>query len=108
MRARDKFIVVALIALFVVVSGAAIAIDRAETKTIVPAFGGTYVEGVTSAAQYLNPVLAATPVDDDVVRLVFSGLTRFRSARLDFCFGMLKTSGVRCRVSAVHGELPDT
>ncbi len=79
MRARDKFIVVALIALFVVVSGAAIAIDRAETKTIVPAFGGTYVEGVTSAAQYLNPVLAATPVDDDVVRLVFSGLTRFRS-----------------------------
>src|SRR5207247_78896 len=29
--------------------------------------------------QYLNPVLAATPVDDDVVRLVFSGLSRFRS-----------------------------
>ena len=79
MRARDKFIVVALIALFVVVSGAAIAIDRAETKTIVPTYGGTYVEGVTSAAQYLNPVLAATPVDDDVVRLVFSGLSRFRS-----------------------------
>jgi len=78
-RARDKFIVVALIALLVVVSGAAIAIDRAETKTIVPAYGGTYVEGVTSAAQYLNPVLAATPVDDDVVRLVFSGLSRFRS-----------------------------
>jgi len=78
-RARDKFIVVALIALFVVVSGAAIAIDRAETKTIVPTYGGTYVEGVTSAAQYLNPVLAATPVDDDVVRLVFSGLSRFRS-----------------------------
>jgi len=79
MRARDKFIVVALIALMVVVSGAAIAIDRAETKTIVPAYGGTYVEGVTSAAQYLNPVLAATPVDDDVVRLVFSGLSRYRS-----------------------------
>jgi peptide/nickel transport system substrate-binding protein len=78
-RARDKFIVVALIALLVVVSGAAISIDRAETKTIVPAYGGTYVEGVTSAAQYLNPVLAATPVDDDVVRLVFSGLSRFRS-----------------------------
>src|SRR5712692_9033503 len=79
MRARDKFIVVALIALMVVVSGAAIAIDRAETKTIVPTYGGTYVEGVTSAAQYLNPVLAATPVDDDVVRLVFSGLSRYRS-----------------------------
>src|SRR4026207_380652 len=79
MRARDKFIVVALIGLLVVVSGAAVAIDRAETKTIVPAYGGTCVEGVTSAAQFLNPVLAATPVDDDVVRLVFSGLTRYQS-----------------------------
>ncbi|HEV8654687.1 MAG TPA: peptide ABC transporter substrate-binding protein [Candidatus Limnocylindria bacterium] len=79
MRARDKFIVVALIALLVVVSGAAVAIDRAETKTVVATYGGTYVEGVTSAPQYLNPVLAATAVDDDVVRLVFSGLSRYRS-----------------------------
>ena len=79
MRARDKFIVVALIGLLVVVSGAAVAIDRAETKTVVPAYGGTYVEGVISSAQFLNPVLAATRVDDDVVRLVFSGLSRYRS-----------------------------
>ena len=79
MRARDKFIVIALIGLMVVVSGAAVAMDRAETKTVVPTYGGTYVEGVTSAAQFLNPILAATPVDDDVVRLVFSGLSRFRS-----------------------------
>jgi peptide/nickel transport system substrate-binding protein len=78
-RARDKFIVVALIALMVAVSGAAVAIDRAETKNVVPTYGGTYVEGVTSSAQFLNPVLAATPVDDDVVRLVFSGLSRYRS-----------------------------
>jgi peptide/nickel transport system substrate-binding protein len=78
-RARDKFIVVALIGLLVVVSGAAVAIDRAETRSVVPAYGGTYVEGVTSSAQYLNPVLAATRVDDDVVRLVFSGLSRYRS-----------------------------
>jgi peptide/nickel transport system substrate-binding protein len=78
-RVRDKFIVVALIGLLVVVSGAAVAIDRAETRSAVPAYGGTYVEGVTSAAQYLNPVLAATPIDEDVVRLVFSGLSRYRS-----------------------------
>jgi peptide/nickel transport system substrate-binding protein len=79
MGARDKFIVVALIGLLVVVSGAAVAIDRAETKTVVPTYGGTYVEGVTSAAEYLNPVLAASAVDNDVVRLVFSGLSRYRS-----------------------------
>ena len=79
MRARDKFIVVALIALMVVVSGAAVAVDRAETRSATPGFGGTYVEGVTSSAQFLNPVLAATPVDEDVVRLVFSGLSRYRA-----------------------------
>lgn len=79
MRARDKFIVVALIGLLVVVSGAAIALDRAETRTVTPTYGGTYVEGVTSSAQFLNPVLAATPVDADVVRLVFSGLSRYSS-----------------------------
>jgi peptide/nickel transport system substrate-binding protein len=77
--ARDKFIVVALIGLLVVFSGTAVAIDRAETRSAVPAYGGTYVEGVTSVARFLNPVLAATPVDDDVVRLVFSGLSRYRS-----------------------------
>jgi peptide/nickel transport system substrate-binding protein len=78
-RARDKFIVIALIGLLVVVSGAAVAIDRAENKTVVPTYGGTYVEGVISSAQFLNPVLAATRVDEDVVRLVFSGLSRYRS-----------------------------
>jgi len=78
-RARDKFIVVALIGLMVVVSGAAVAIDRAETRGVVPAYGGTYVEGVTSSAQFLNPVLATTPLDNDVVRLVFSGLSRYSS-----------------------------
>jgi peptide/nickel transport system substrate-binding protein len=77
-RARDKFIVIALIGLLVVVSGAAVAIDRAENKTVVPTYGGTYVEGVVSSAQFLNPVLAATRVDEDVVRLVFSGLSRYR------------------------------
>jgi len=50
MRARDKFIVVALIGLLVVVSGAAVAIDRAETKTIVPAYGGTYVARLLAAS----------------------------------------------------------
>lgn len=79
MGARDKFIVIALIGLLVVVSGAAVVIDRAETKASFAANGGTYVEGVTSAAQFLNPILAATPVDEDVVRLVFSGLSRYRS-----------------------------
>jgi peptide/nickel transport system substrate-binding protein len=72
---RDKFIVVALIGLMVVASVAAIAADQNPAGGD-PTFGGTYVEGVAGVPQYLNPVIAATDVDQDVARLAFSGLTR--------------------------------
>jgi peptide/nickel transport system substrate-binding protein len=73
---RDKFIVVALLGLMVLASVAAVfANDGAVSAD--PAYGGTYVEGVAGLPQYLNPVIAATSVDEDVVRLAFSGLTRY-------------------------------
>jgi peptide/nickel transport system substrate-binding protein len=73
---RDKFIVVALIGLMVVASLAAIAADQNPAGGD-PAYGGTYVEGVAGVPQFLNPAIAATDVDEDVTRLVFSGLTRY-------------------------------
>lgn len=43
----------------------------------VPAAGGVYVEGVVGHPTYLNPLLAPfNDADQDVVSLVFSGLTR--------------------------------
>jgi peptide/nickel transport system substrate-binding protein len=42
-----------------------------------PAFGGAYVEGVTGAAARINPLFAAqNDVDESLVALLFSGLTR--------------------------------
>ena len=79
MTGRDKVIVVALIGLMVVASIAAIAADQNPVGGD-PAFGGTYVEGVAGVPQYLNPVIAATDVDQDVARLAFSGLTRYDRA----------------------------
>ncbi|HYV21318.1 MAG TPA: peptide ABC transporter substrate-binding protein [Candidatus Bathyarchaeia archaeon] len=76
MTGRDKIIVVALIGLMVVASVAAIAADQNPAGGD-PAYGGTYVEGVAGVPQYLNPVIAATDVDQDVARLAFSGLTRY-------------------------------
>ena len=76
MTGRDKFIVVALIGLMVVASVAAIGADQNPASGD-PAYGGTYVEGVAGVPQYLNPVIAATDVDEDVSRLAFSGLTRY-------------------------------
>ncbi len=79
MTGRDKVIVVALIGLMVVASIAAIAADQNPLGGD-PAYGGTYVEGVAGVPQYLNPVIAATDVDQDVARLAFSGLTRYDQA----------------------------
>lgn len=76
MTARDKFIVVALVGLMAIVSVGAVFLDQAERSGIVPAYGGTYVEGVVGAPQYLDPILASTDLDNDVVRLVFTGLTQ--------------------------------
>src|SRR5919198_329620 len=76
MTARDKFIVVALLGLLVVVSVVAI-LDEGTDQPRDPGYGGTYVEGVVGVPQYLNPLIAATDVDEDVVRLAFSGLTRY-------------------------------
>jgi peptide/nickel transport system substrate-binding protein len=52
-----------------------IAITR--TTVLVPDEGGIYIEGVAGAPQYVNPLLAHyNPVDQDLVALVFNGLTR--------------------------------
>jgi peptide/nickel transport system substrate-binding protein len=74
--AGDKFIVVALVVLMAVVSVGAVFLDQAESTGIVPAEGGAYIEGVVGSPQYLEPILAATDIDDDVVRLAFAGLTQ--------------------------------
>ena len=75
MTARDKFIVVALIGLMAIASVGAVFLDQAERSGRIPAYGGTYVEGVVGVPQYLDPVLASGDLDSDVVRLVFDGLT---------------------------------
>ena len=76
MTGRDKLIVLALVGLLVVTSAVALITDATDLPAE-PAFGGTYVEGVAGVVQYLDPIIAATNVDQDVSRLVFSGLTRF-------------------------------
>lgn len=46
------------------------------TTLVVPAEGGTYVEGVAGGPTYLNPLLSGyNQVDGDLVSLIFSGLT---------------------------------
>jgi peptide/nickel transport system substrate-binding protein len=46
----------------------------------VPTVGGTYVEGIAGSPHYMNPLLSTyNEADQDLCRLIFSGLTRFNS-----------------------------
>ena len=44
---------------------------------LVPMSGGAITQGVIGAPQFINPVLAATDADQDLVALVYSGLLRY-------------------------------
>ena len=70
---------IALIAIGVLVLASLMAyLASAYTVQHEPAPGGTYVEGMVGAPQYLNPLLCPfNDVDQDVCALIFSGLVRY-------------------------------
>ncbi|MCB9815615.1 hypothetical protein H6785_03510, partial [Candidatus Nomurabacteria bacterium] len=41
-----------------------------------PTYGGSFTEGILGTPRYINPVLAITRADQDVVALVYSGLLK--------------------------------
>ena len=53
---------------------------QSRTTVTLPDVGGTYTEAVAGVPQFVNPLLAHyNQVDQDLVALVFNGLTRFNS-----------------------------
>lgn len=54
---------------------------RLNYTTLVPVYGGDYIEGIIGSPQYVNPVLCQTnDVDQDISELIFSGLMKLDSA----------------------------
>lgn len=45
--------------------------------TSIASYGGTYSEGIVGEPRYVNPVLAGNDADRDLVRLVYSSLTKY-------------------------------
>ncbi|MFA6301240.1 MAG: ABC transporter substrate-binding protein [Candidatus Paceibacterota bacterium] len=45
----------------------------------VPTYGGSFSEGIIGTPRFINPVLANSPADQDLVSLVYSGLMRKNS-----------------------------
>lgn len=51
-----------------------------EKTEIVPAKGGSYIEGVIGSPRFINPLYsAASDVDRDLTELIFSGLLKYNS-----------------------------
>lgn len=76
---EKKILLVSITAL--VVSGAFLISQSYERVTEkVPDYGGKYVEGLIGQPRYINPLLSpANKVDQDISRVVFSGLLKFDS-----------------------------
>lgn len=53
---------------------------NAHYVTTVPAAGGSLVEGVVGTPRFVNPVLAITRADHDMVALVYSGLVKLNES----------------------------
>ncbi len=62
-------------ALLALTSAGAVVAEQGR-PSLVATTGGSYVEGVIGGHLHFIPYLASTPVDQDVARLVFSGLMR--------------------------------
>jgi len=74
-RIRLQVIITLLAILLLVAAMGYLALN--VTTVMVPDFGGTYVEGVAGNPQMINPILCqSNPVDQDMVALIFTGLTR--------------------------------
>ncbi|MDY7040135.1 MAG: peptide ABC transporter substrate-binding protein, partial [Chloroflexota bacterium] len=71
---RWQLLLAALGVVLVAISLSYLAVTR--TTVLVPAAGGTYIEGLAGRPQYLNPILSQyNDVDRDLCALIFNGLT---------------------------------
>lgn len=73
----EKFQLIVALAIFLVASFTIGWRFWLKQSTPVPKFGGTYTEGMIGAPSYVNPILATSDVDRDLVKLIFSGLVKF-------------------------------
>ncbi|MDB5245207.1 MAG: family 5 extracellular solute-binding protein peptide/nickel transport system substrate-binding [Parcubacteria group bacterium] len=70
----DKFIVLILGILIGLVSVMSLFALMRHFQVIVPAHGGTLTEGVVGAPRFVNPLLATSDTDRDLVALTYAGL----------------------------------
>jgi len=66
-----------IVSLVVVISGMMLVFRLNDSFLVeVPSFGGSFTEGLIGSPRFINPVLAISDTDKDMVSLVFSGLLK--------------------------------
>ena len=74
---RVSFFILFVLVLFLLFWGINFYFKNTEK---VPAFGGSFVEGIVGQPSFINPIYASTnDVDRDLVELIFSGLMKYDS-----------------------------
>lgn len=78
LNAQEKKASTVALALLVLSSGTLAIRFWLSHETIIPAIGGSYIEGAIGTPQYINPLYATgSDVDADLTRLMYSGLMRY-------------------------------
>lgn len=72
----DRLFLYILLLIFVSASIYAVSKFNEEHIVSVPSAGGTLVEGVIGTPRFVNPILAITRADHDLVTLIYSGLLK--------------------------------
>lgn len=81
---RERWVFAILIALFAISTSILLFKFYRENTLLVPATGGTYIEGSVGDLQPINPWFTVTnDVNRDIVSLVFSGLLRYNPQTKD-------------------------
>lgn len=74
---KKERIVFALLVLILMLSAfSLLQILNKSLMVVVPLRGGSISEGVIGTPRFINPILASTPADQDMVALIYSGLMR--------------------------------
>jgi peptide/nickel transport system substrate-binding protein len=71
---RERLFIIVAAAGAAVSFVALIGIVIGQSTTAIPTAGGQYVEGIVGQPEYVNPVLASSPTDEALVKLVYQNL----------------------------------
>ena len=73
---KEQFVFFVLLMTLLISTVAILETINKSLMVKIPARGGTISEGIIGTPRFINPILASSSVDQDIVSLVYSGLMR--------------------------------